>query len=57
MTQTIYLQRLPDGTLFDWGRHGKGVHRGIGGARVYTGEAARVMTLVVKHSGAVETVS
>lgn len=52
MTQEIMLQRMPDGSLIDWGRHvtvnGK---RGHGGARVYMGEAAEVMKLVIKHSG------
>jgi hypothetical protein len=46
------LQRQPDGNFIDWGRHAtvNGV-RGHGGARYYTGEAARVLALVLKHSG------
>jgi len=47
----IFLQRQPDGSLVDWGRHAtvRGV-RGEGPARWFRGEAAKVMALVLKHS-------
>lgn len=50
MKRRIFLQRQHDGSFIDWGRHGtvKG-ERGEGPARWYSGEAARVMELVVKH--------
>jgi len=47
----IMLQRFPDGTFIDWGRNatvnGK---RGTGGAVHYSGEAAKVMELVLKYT-------
>ena len=48
---TVFLQRWPDGTFVDWGRHAtvRGV-RGQGPARWYKGEAAEVMALVLKHA-------
>lgn len=51
MSDTIYLERQPDGSLMDWGRHGPEGKRGYGGAVRYTGEAAEVMELVVKAMG------
>ncbi len=50
MKRRIFLQRQPDGTFIDWGRSVtvKG-ERGEGPARWYSGEAARVMALVLKH--------
>ena len=47
----VFLQRQPDGTLIDWGRHAtvSGV-RGEGPARWFTGEAAEVMALVLRHT-------
>lgn len=53
----IALERFPDGTLINWGRnwHGSTVNgrpiAGEGGAVFYTGEAAEVMNLLLKHSG------
>ena len=47
----VFLQRQPDGTLVDWGRHATvGGIRGEGPARWFTGEAARVMALVLRHT-------
>lgn len=47
----ILLQRQPDGSFVDWGRSVtvRGV-RGEGPARWYRGEAAEVLSLVLKHS-------
>lgn len=46
----IYLQRQSDGTLIDWGRNAVvNGNRGAGGARVYCGEALKVMNLILKH--------
>ncbi len=51
--RVVRLHRQPDGTFVDWGRHAHtGGVRGEGGARWYQGEAARVMALVLEHSGA-----
>jgi hypothetical protein len=51
MGREINLETLPGGDLIDWGRHwrlfGK---RGEGPALYYTGEAAEVLRLVLKHS-------
>lgn len=46
----IQLQRLADGSFIERGRNASinGV-RGDGGARHYSGEAARVLALVLKH--------
>lgn len=46
---TIYLQRQPNGDLIDWGRHRPAKH---GPTWHYTGEAAEVMRLVLKHARA-----
>ena len=43
----IWLQRYPDGTFIDWGRHGPGK---VGPAVWYRGEAAEVMALVLRYS-------
>ena len=50
MKQINQLQRQPGGGLIDWGRHAtvKG-KRGEGGALYYTGEAAEVMQILLKH--------
>jgi hypothetical protein len=50
MKPLTLLQLLPDGEFIDWGRNVtvNGV-RGYGGARHYSGEAAEVMELVLKH--------
>lgn len=47
-----FLRIDPDGSVIDWGRHAtvNGV-RGNGGARIYRGEAAEVMKLVLKYMG------
>jgi hypothetical protein len=47
----IPLQRFPDGTFIDWGRHTLTPEgeRSSGPARAYVGEAAEVMALVIKH--------
>lgn len=52
MKRLYLLQRHPDGTFTDWGRSCtvNGV-RGEGGARHYSGEAAKVMVLVLKYAG------
>lgn len=48
----VFLQRWPDGSFVDWGRHATvGGVRGEGGARLFVGEAAKVMALVLKHTG------
>jgi hypothetical protein len=47
--RTIWLFRHPDGSFTDYGRNGRGKHRGCGPARHYTGEAAKVMELVIRH--------
>ena len=50
--QRVFLQRRPDGSFVDWGRHATvGGVRGEGGARLFAGEAAEVMALVLKHTG------
>lgn len=43
---------LPNGDVVDWGRHTiiDGVRCGSGPARYYTGEAAKVMRLVLKYA-------
>lgn len=46
---TIWLQRQPDGSFVDWGRHGPG---GTGPARWYRGEAAEVLALVLRYTEA-----
>lgn len=47
----VFLQRQPDGSLVDWGRHASvGGVRGQGPARWFRGEAAEVMALVLKHT-------
>ena len=50
MKQIYQLIRQNDGSYIDWGRNASvnGV-RGEGPARHYTGEAARVMDLILKH--------
>ena len=52
MKKLNMLQRQPSGGLIDWGREAtvKG-KRGEGGARYYTGEAAEVMQILLKHWG------
>ncbi len=52
MSNTIYLQAFPDGTLINWGRNWRshGVD-GFGPAYWYKGEAAEVMRLVLKYMG------
>jgi len=46
----IFLQLLPNGDVCDWGRHATvNGERGYGGARYYSGEAAKVMRLVLKY--------
>lgn len=44
----IHLERQPDGSLMDWGRHGPEGKRNPTSAKVYTGEAAEVMRLVIE---------
>jgi hypothetical protein len=47
----IMLQRQPDGSFIDWGRHATvDGARGGGGARWYVGEAAEVLRLVLLYS-------
>ena len=47
-TRMIWLQRQPDGSYVDWGRHGPGRE---GPALWYRGEAAAILALVLLHSG------
>lgn len=52
---TIHLERLPDGSLMNWGRHWRlfGVKpEQCGGAVIYMGEDAKIMELVLKYSKA-----
>lgn len=42
----IQLERLPNGDFINWGRHGPN-HEGP--ALYYSGEAAKVLALVIKH--------
>ena len=48
----ITLERLPDGSFINWGRHWRtyGIE-GAGPAYHYSGEAAEVLKLVLKYSG------
>lgn len=46
-SRRIWLQRQPDGSYVDWGRHGPGRE---GSAFWYRGEAAKVMRLIIQHS-------
>jgi hypothetical protein len=49
--RTIFLQRLPNGNLADWGRDVTvGGVRGEGPARVYFGEDAKILRLVLEHT-------
>lgn len=51
----IALQRFNDGTFINWGRHWRGLNingrpvYGEGAAVFYTGEAAEVISLIIKH--------
>ncbi|MGG5810983.1 hypothetical protein [Falsiroseomonas sp. CW058] len=45
----IWLQRQPDGSFVDWGRHGPGR---VGPALWYRGEAAKILALVLRHTEA-----
>jgi len=47
---TTHLERQPDGTLIDWGRHWrmKGIYDASGPAYWYKGEALEVMNLILK---------
>jgi hypothetical protein len=45
--RTIRLFRHPDGSFTDYGRNGRGQHHGP--ARHCSGEAARVMELVIRY--------
>jgi len=48
---TINLQRFPDGSLIDWGRNWRNYGmEGYGSAKYYSGEAAKVLELVLKYS-------
>lgn len=44
----IRLAPQPDGSFVDWGRHW-GLPGSCGPVRLYIGEAAEVMKLVLKH--------